>query len=164
MCSLETGSFYRLFRELGIIKSTGYFWGIQEKDIEELNIIAPEIFSLIRPDYVEIKIENLIKAYIQNNENIYKACSVFSLDATIIELSKLPEIVKINVKSIFDDSDSDMIEEEANDSLLQSTYDEKSEKQDEFIVKISSHQVNEIAIKIADEMEARLRKLLLEFK
>lgn len=164
ICSLETGGFHNLFKELGVIKSKDFFWGIQENDIESLNILAPEIFNLIRPDYVEINSERLIQAYTENSTNISKVCSVYSLDATVIELRKLPEIVKVNIKSIFGGNEDSNDDDLQNDFPSQNVSHDNSENQDEYIVKISPQQINDLAIKMADEMEIRLRKLFLEFK
>ena len=163
ICSLETGVFHKLFREIGITKVNNNYWFFTEYDVEKLNIYAPEIFNLIKPDYIEINSEKLINAFIDSSKNTSKLCSVYSVDATVLELQKLPKILKIKINSFYDSSEDDLDDESQNEILSQNEIND-FENDNGIIVKISPKQINELAIKVADEMEIRLRKLMSDLK
>lgn len=164
ICSLDTGVFHKLFREIGITKVNNNYWYFTEYDVEKLNIYAPEIFNLIEPDYIEINSEKLVNAFIDSSKNASKLCSVYSVDATVLELQKLPKILKININSFYGDSLADELDVKLQNGTLSQNEMNDSENDNEFIVKISPQQINELAIKVADEMEIKLRKLLSELK
>lgn len=81
----------------------------------------------------------------------------------MLELQKLPKILKIKINSFYDSSEDDLDDESQNEILSQNEIND-SENDNGIIVKISPKQINELAIKVADEMEIRLRKLMSELK
>lgn len=162
ICTLNTGLFHTLFQELGVISKEKFFLGITDWDVERLNIAAPEIFDLIRSDYAEVNRDKLIQAYIESCTNVYKACSVFSVDATVFELKKLPEVITVKITDLNSWEDEDDLDDEELSGDEEENH--STVNQGEFVITISPEQVGEIVTKVSDEIEIRLRKLLSEFK